>query len=282
MTPSPFYVAQSDAFTVLMEHSVTASQICASNNNRHSYACSAQAESYPDSGRLRSISSQLCLTEFSRNNSYANSQSSRLQPTAPCFIGPNRTAKDQEFFSLNVLLQAAGENIDDCINSIGGKNDNDVETSRCETLRESGGTVLLQVVWNDFQPFRGRVRPFYYYSPAIIGRNYKESLPYYQKYRAERVLLRAHGIKIATVVTGNFHQFDMLTLLVTLTTALGLFAVTTTLVDSLMLYVLPEKESYQQVKYEQVMPSFNNREEVQTVDETGDALQSRLLGDETS
>ena len=38
--------------------------------------------------------------------------------------------------------------------------------------------------------------------------------------------------------------------MVTLTTALGLLAVATALVDALMLHVLPEKERYQQAKYE--------------------------------
>ena len=39
--------------------------------------------------------------------------------------------------------------------------------------------------------------------------------------------------------------------MVTLATALGLLAVATALVDALMLHVLPEKERYQQAKYEQ-------------------------------
>ena len=39
--------------------------------------------------------------------------------------------------------------------------------------------------------------------------------------------------------------------MVTLATALGLLAVATTLVDALMLHVLPEKDRYRQAKYEQ-------------------------------
>ena len=49
---------------------------------------------------------------------------------------------------------------------------------------------------------------------------------------------------------GEFHKFDMLSFLITITTAVGLLAVATTIVDLLMLYVLPEKERYQEAKYE--------------------------------
>jgi hypothetical protein len=42
----------------------------------------------------------------------------------------------------------------------------------------------------------------------------------------------------------------MLSFLITVTTAVGLLAVATTIVDLLMLYVLPEKGRYQEAKYE--------------------------------
>ena len=136
--------------------------------------------------------------------------------------------------------------LDDCLE---GTKNND---GPCTTYRESGATLLLKIVWNDFRPYKGLVEPFYYYSPRLIGDSYKESLPYYHSYRTSRTLMKAHGIKIAVLVSGSFHQFQVLPFLITLTTALGLLAVATTVVDSLMLYVLPEKEHYQHVKYEVV------------------------------
>jgi hypothetical protein len=237
--PSPFYIAQSEAFTILLEHAVTASKIC--EHNPDHYSCSAQAKDYR--GRLFiATDGELCKAESFKNNSYATARSATLQSSAPCFIGANRTVKDQDFFSLDVLLQAAGVSLDDCVDN----------GDTCTTYRESGATLLLKVVWNDFRPYRGLVEPFYYYAPQLIGTSYKESLPFYESYRSSRVLLRAHGIKVAVLVSGNFHQFHLLSFLITLTTALGLLAVATTVVDSLMLYVLPEKERYQQVKYETV------------------------------
>ena len=242
----PFYIAQSEAFTILLDHAVTASRICEHHGHRNSkkkqhYACSAQSSQYQ--GRLYSTYEGLCREEFSKDNSFAQPQGSTLQSDAPCFIGSNRTSKNLDFFSLHVLMQAAGVSLDDCM-------DDNMNNTNCITFRESGATLLLNVVWNDFRSFQGLVEPFYYYSPQIIGTSYKESVPFYHSYRTSRTLMRAHGIKIAVTLNGDFHQFQFLTLLITLTTALGLFAIATAIIDSLMLYVLPEKKHYQQVKYE--------------------------------
>jgi len=239
----PFYIAQTEAFTVLLEHAVT-SRICDLHdyqNDQH-YACSAQASRYQ--GRLHSTHAGLCGEEFLKNNSFGELRGSTLQSSAPCFIGANRTAKGLDFFSLHVLLQAVGVSLDDCTH------DHDTDSTDCTTYRESGATLLLNIVWNDFRPFQGLVEPFYYYSPRLIGTHYKESLPFYHSYRTSRTLMRAHGIKIAVLVSGNFHQFRMLSFLITFTTAIGLLAIARKVVDILMLHVLPEKGEYHQVKFE--------------------------------
>jgi hypothetical protein len=57
-------------------------------------------------------------------------------------------------------------------------------------------------------------------------------------------------------VGGAFHQFELVAFLITVTTALGLLAVSTTVVDSLMLYILPEKERYARAKYENTEESL--------------------------
>jgi len=238
-SPQPFYIAQSETFTVLLEHAVTASRICEHHGRRDSnkmqhYACSAEASRYQ--GRLYSTNEGLCRKEFAKKNSFDQPRGSTLQSNAPCFIGANQTASDEDFFSLDVLLQAAEVSLDDCM---------DVNSNGCTTYRESGATLLLNVVWNDFRPYRGLVEPFYYYSPQLIGTSYKESLPFYDSYRTSRTLMRAHGVKIAVLLAGSFHQFQMLPFLITLTTALGLLTLATKVVDSLML-----SDRYLQIKYE--------------------------------
>ncbi|OEU11349.1 hypothetical protein FRACYDRAFT_245689 [Fragilariopsis cylindrus CCMP1102] len=200
-----YYIAQSEAFTLLFDHAVTASKICTNHGNSHpsstSYTCSAQASDYE--GRLFSISDRLCVQEHT------------------------------------------GVNLDDCsTSSSSGK--------PCQTYRDSGATMLLNIYWADFNLYQGRVEPYYYYKTQFIaGSTFKQYIPFYDNnYRQSRTLLNAHGIKIAVLLGGEFNQFNAVTFLVTLTTALGLLAVATTIVDNLMLYILPERERYQEVKYE--------------------------------
>ena len=131
---------------------------------------------------------------------------------------------DQDFFSLNVLLRAVGVSLDDCVDDNTTTRSTEKGT-HCITYRDSGATLLINIVWNDFRPFRGLVEPYYYYTPRLIGTHYKEILPFYHPYRSSRTLLRAHGIKIAVLISGNFHQFRFVSFLITFTTAIGLLAV---------------------------------------------------------
>lgn len=239
-----FYIAQSEAFTVLFDHAVTASKICTSHSKKGSYACSAEASHY--SGRLRSDSSALCKHEHLRNNSFTNFRGAEIASDAPCYVQPNRTSTNQDFFSLDVLLKAAGVDLDSC-NTEGVS----ASDSTCPTYRETGGTLLLNIYWSDFQAYRGVVGPYYYYSAQmIVSSEFKQRIPFYRSYRQTRTLLNAHGIKIAVLLGGEFNQFDAVNFLITLTTALGLLAVATTVIDVLMLYILPEKKRYYAAKYE--------------------------------
>ena len=256
----PFYVAQSEAFTILMDHAVTATKLCSmssassSYSASMSYACSTSSShreeshgSSIQSGRLFTTNLELCQ----QYTSYPTSRSSSGIPTstsniatAPCYIEPNVTDNHFDYFSMDVLIRAAGINsLDDCI---------DGSSKKCTTYRESGATLMVHVIWNDFIPYRGMVKPYYFYRVQLINQSYKTYIPYYHSYfrQGGRTLLIAHGIRFVFVLGGEFHTFHMTTFLITLTTALGLFAVATTIIDYLMIYILPEKEKYTKAKYE--------------------------------
>jgi hypothetical protein len=258
-----FYVAQSEAFTVLLDHAVTAAKICRDNimsdnptARANVYACSAPSSSFR--GRLYSTNDDLCK-EFDEchQSSYRGMTGSQRIATAPCFVQPNQTAKaNLDYFSIDVLLRAAGVALDDCAD--GTTNDtmtntnSTTNTTKCQTYRDLGLTILLNIEWNDFLPYHGMVEPYYHYRAHLVSRSYKAYVPFYHTYRQSRTLLSAHGIRIAVLINGEFHHFEWITFLITLTTALGLLAVSTTVADSLMLYILPEKEQYAKAKYEAV------------------------------
>jgi hypothetical protein len=253
-----FYIAQSEAFTILFDHAVTASRICESSHGTN-YACSSESSRYI--GRLYSVDSSLCADEYAKGNAYANVRGSQLSPNAPCYIHPNITKDKHDFLSLEVLLRAAGGwSLDDC--AILSENGTCIST-----YRETGATLLLNLVWSDFQYFHGHVEPFYYYAPQLLlGSTFQQTIPYYKQYRTSRTLLKAHGIRIAVLLSGSFHQFRFVSFLVTLTTALGLLAVATTIVDGIMLYLLPEKERYQHLKYEDEQQQQQQQQQQQIED----------------
>ena len=248
-----FYTAQSERFTILFDHAVTASQICSGQHARRDvhYACSAESSQY--SGRLHSKDPELCKLEYQNGKSYVSYRGKQQTDGAPCFIEPNHTATNQDFFTLDAILRASGvADIDDCnVGTNNADSNSTKDTETCQTYRDTGATLLLNIYWTDFAPYVGLVDPAYYYIPQLIaGSSFKQYVPFYKEYRSQRTLLNAHGIKIAVLLGGEFHTFNMLSFIITLTTAVGLLAVATTIVDLLMLYVLPEKERYQDAKYE--------------------------------
>lgn len=119
--------------------------------------------------------------------------------------------------------------------------------------------------------------PFYYYKVTWTENVYKEQIPYYtQSYRNHRTLVSAHGIQINALITGDFHHFEWLNFWITLTAAVGLLAVATTVVDSCMLYFLPESPQYQGIKYEAPLETAEAARSGEE-DPTGDSNDSDLL-----
>jgi hypothetical protein len=238
-----FYTAQSESFAIMFDHAVTTSKICTSRGINDNYACSSESSDYQ--GRLYSKSHKLCEQEHAKGNAFKFYRGTKESKVAPCYVNPNQTSTKQDFFSLDILLKAAGVDLDSCN---GRESSSD---SPCRTYRESGATMLLNIYWSDFNQYNGLVEPYYYYSPQlIVGSSFKQYIPIYDNYRQTRTLLNAHGIKVAVLLGGEFNQFNVVSFLVTLTTALGLLAVATTIVDMLMLYILPEKKRYQEAKFE--------------------------------
>lgn len=265
---SKFYTGNSEAFTVLIDHTVSASRICShasSSKNGEIYVCSAASLQF--TGRLYSNNDKLCA----EHTAYTHVRGNVLANKSPCYIAPNTTSNQHDFFSLDVLARAAEFHLDDC--SANNTTPN-TTSSPCETYRDSGATIQLNVIWNDFSSFLGKVEPYYSYRAVRMGTNYKQQVPFYETYRERRTLLSAHGIRIAVVLSGEFHEFEWVAFLITITTALGLLAVSTTVVDSLALYILPERERYQEAKYETADGFFDN----QTLQQMVHAATATIIG----
>merc|ERR1719506_2861202 len=123
-----------------------------------------------------------------------------------------------------------------------------------ESLRERGSRVQIQVEYANLYPMTGAHSPGYIYKIVEVPMKemktelYTHNQP--DSYPEVRTMENRHGIYLQAEVGGSFGFFDIVFLLVMLTTSLALLATGTTIIDIVADY-LPglqlKKDKYQQI-----------------------------------
>ncbi|KAJ3277611.1 cytochrome c oxidase subunit 1 [Borealophlyctis nickersoniae] len=90
----------------------------------------------------------------------------------------------------------------------------------------------------------------YRYIPAQVSGTEYKVIETQNNPNGSITYLNRHGIRIVFEQTGELGHFDFMQLLTGLVTALALLKVSTTIVELLMLSVLPQKLLYQKAKFE--------------------------------
>lgn len=99
---------------------------------------------------------------------------------------------------------------------------------QAETYRETGASLILNIVYQNFRNWHGEGSIVYSYEPIVVhGSSYKVYEAIYADYRSARTLLNKHGIFVQAAQGGVLRGFSFNNLLVQLTTSLTLFAVRT-------------------------------------------------------
>jgi len=155
-----------------------------------------------------------------------------------------------DVFSVGTLLHAAGFSLDD-------------ENNNGESYRYSGSVIVVIIEYNNRQEAIE-----YKYKPSLIEKaemkilelvtdvNYVSS-KLFDKVGADNSINESigwleynrHGIEIKFVQLGNIGKFDFMALCMNLVASIAMLSVASTIVESLMLYVLPEKGDYRNLKY---------------------------------
>lgn len=151
-----------------------------------------------------------------------------------------------DVFRLGFLLKLAGLDLDHSFNKAG------------EPLREAGTILEVQVEYSNLRPF---LSTFGYsevgYVYRVVERRMEElktegyALSQPKDHPIHRLIENRHGLLVRLSVGGSFGNFNVVYLLVMLTTSLALLAGATRLTDFMAIYVLKQKETYRSFKYEQ-------------------------------
>jgi hypothetical protein len=177
---------------------------------------------------------------------------------AACYILPNTTydsktgnATGLDVFDINTLLAVSGIDLDG------------VSPTNGRSIRYNGAVMVMNIRYQNWQKWQGTAFtsiqryegatpceiPYEYELSSVLDTASKRQEIVYRNYPNERVLLNEHGIRIFVLQTGSLAMFSLAQLLIAVTSSLTLLAVSGTLVDTLAIYVLPEKSFYSGFKY---------------------------------
>jgi len=138
-----------------------------------------------------------------------------------------------------------------------------------ETLRDVGGMLLLDVDYSNvgtnrpgipFLPETAQLKPItYLYRPYFIPStsNTRSQLIQASDHAEERIIDVWYGLTVKMQFNGQLVVFDWSALLTALTSGLVLLTSATTLVTYLAIYVMPNKEKYNQLIF-QTSEDFSN------------------------
>jgi len=157
--------------------------------------------------------------------------------TSPNTVGQ----KQSDILEVGTILQAAGVNLDTTS-----------ETNSNITKRYDGIVMFLFITYTNTDTLN---QGNYHYTiqPSVIhDTKFKITQPIYALNIANRVTWDRHGIRLVIIQSGQIGRFDFQVLLLAFVAGLGLLAVATVISDAIALYLLPQKETYNEFKYEDV------------------------------
>jgi len=226
-----YYIADVEDMTIMVEHTIRGNLLPITEVNKKLY------------GELLDHTDKKVMWRF-----YPKNYEYDMITTGNYTIRPDDIPGD--VFSVGTLLDAAGFALEDI-------NNND------EPYRYSGCVIVVIIEYNNRQEAIE-----YKYKPSLIEKAEMKILELvtdvdyvssklFNKVDADNsinesvgwVEYNRHGIEIKFVQLGNIGKFDFMALCMNLVASIAMLSVASTIVESLMLYVLPEKGDYRNLKY---------------------------------
>ncbi|XP_044225997.1 P2X purinoceptor 1 isoform X3 [Thunnus albacares] len=130
------------------------------------------------------------------------------------------------------------------------------------TIAREGGAIGIVVDWTcNFDVDVKHCKPTYkfhglYGNPdekdkakASVGYNFRYAKHYLEDKVPKRTLLKVFGIRVDIIVQSLARKFDIIPTLTAIGSGVGIFGVATVVCDLMMLYILPKREFYKNMKF---------------------------------
>eukprot|EP00296_Roombia_truncata_P000429 JP436100.1.p2 GENE.JP436100.1~~JP436100.1.p2 ORF type:complete len:308 (-),score=113.89 JP436100.1:71-883(-) len=147
---------------------------------------------------------------------------------------------DGDFISVRNLLKAAHLDLDDI----------STQTTDREPNRYAGLNIMVKIIFNN----NGAAE--YAYQPEVLPAEAKLVGEFGINYPYERRVHNQHGVRFKFVISGEIKMFDFKTLLLSFVSGLALTSLAALFVDTLITYVMPQKDNYKLFKYH-LTPDFS-------------------------
>jgi len=226
-----YYVADIEQMTVMVEHTIQGNLLPITKINKELY------------GELLNSNDEVIWRYYPTN------YTSKIE-TKPNYTERNPSIPG-DIFKISTLLEATGFNLDD-------------ENNNGETYRYTGCVIVVLIEYNNKEE-----EIQYKYKPTlikhaemkileIIADNEYVSSKTFNKLDVDYTIndsvgwkeYNRHGIEIRFVQLGNIGKFDFMQLCMNLVASIAMLSVASKIVESLMLYILPEKGIYKRFKFE--------------------------------
>ncbi|KAJ3358845.1 cytochrome c oxidase subunit 1 [Allomyces javanicus] len=227
-----YYAAAVEDYTIMVEHTVRGYKTDISSRNGDLKGIMMNSRGTP----IRAYAP----SNISRDEQQAIA---RELKGAPVVVRPANIAGD--IFTVRDVLNAAG------ITSLDAPS---VSPSAYpgETLRHSGVVVIVMIEYAN-ELFHPRVIRYNYRISTMTGAEAKQVSMIQVPGNGTSPILQQwsrHGIRIKFVQTGKVGEFELIAVLTSLVASLALFRLAVMLVEIIMIYILPERDTYRSYKYD--------------------------------
>lgn len=130
------------------------------------------------------------------------------------------------------------------------------ETERYLMLLK-GGVIQIEIVWNCDFDFQTTCLPRYHFhrfdlpfheTRTASGFNFRFADRFIAEGKEHRILYKAFGLRLIITVSGTAGKFNIVPLMITIGTGVGLMSISVLIADCVMLYCTKDKKTFKRMK----------------------------------